>query len=43
MITGIINSTSGNVIVDNLDVSKNNDEVKKTIGFLTGSGSCTSF
>ena len=37
MIAGIINPTSGNAIVDNLDISKNNDEVKKRIGFLTGS------
>lgn len=37
MIAGIINPTSGTAIVDGIDVSKGNDEVKKRIGFLTGS------
>ena len=37
MIAGIINPTSGNAIVDNVDISQGNDEVKKRIGFLTGS------
>ncbi len=37
MISGIINPTSGTAIVDNIDISKGNDEVKKRIGFLTGS------
>jgi len=37
MIAGIINPTSGTAIVDNIDISKGNDEVKKHIGFLTGS------
>lgn len=37
MIAGIINPTSGNAIVDNIDISQGNDEVKKRIGFLTGS------
>ena len=37
MIAGIINPTSGNAIVDGVDISQGNDEVKKRIGFLTGS------
>ncbi len=37
MIAGIINPTSGTAIVDNIDISQGNDEVKKRIGFLTGS------
>ncbi|WP_394973482.1 ABC transporter ATP-binding protein [uncultured Croceitalea sp.] len=37
MIAGIINPTSGNAVVDNVDISQGNDEVKKRIGFLTGS------
>lgn len=37
MIAGIINPTSGNAVVDGVDISKGNDEVKKRIGFLTGS------
>lgn len=37
MIAGIINPTSGRAIVDGLDISNGNDEVKKRIGFLTGS------
>lgn len=37
MIAGIINPTSGTAIVDGVDISKGNDEVKKRIGFLTGS------
>ena len=37
MIAGIINPTSGTAIVDGIDISKGNDEVKKRIGFLTGS------
>jgi len=37
MISGIINPTSGNAIVDHVDISQGNDEVKKRIGFLTGS------
>ncbi|MEE9363910.1 MAG: ATP-binding cassette domain-containing protein [Cellulophaga sp.] len=37
MIAGIINPTSGTAIVDNVDVSKGSEEVKKRIGFLTGS------
>ncbi len=37
MIAGIIDPTSGNAIVDNIDISRGNDEVKKRIGFLTGS------
>lgn len=37
MIAGIINPTSGSAIVDGVDISQGNDEVKKRIGFLTGS------
>ena len=37
MIAGIINPTSGTAIVDGVDISQGNDEVKKRIGFLTGS------
>ncbi len=37
MIAGIINPTSGSAIVGGIDISKGNDEVKKRIGFLTGS------
>ena len=37
MIAGIINPTSGSAIVDDVDISQGNDEVKKRIGFLTGS------
>ena len=37
MIAGIINPTTGTAIVDNIDISRGNDEVKKRIGFLTGS------
>lgn len=37
MIAGIINPTSGSAIVGGVDISKGNDEVKKRIGFLTGS------
>ncbi len=37
MIAGIINPSSGTAIVDGIDISKGNDEVKKRIGFLTGS------
>lgn len=37
MIAGIINPTSGSAIVDNVDISQGNEEVKKRIGFLTGS------
>ncbi len=37
MIAGIINPSSGTAIVDHIDISENNDEVKKHIGFLTGS------
>jgi len=37
MIAGIINPTSGTAIVDGIDISKGNEEVKKRIGFLTGS------
>ncbi len=37
MIAGIISPTSGTAIVDNIDISQGNDEVKKRIGFLTGS------
>ncbi|MFK7812230.1 MAG: ABC transporter ATP-binding protein [Maribacter sp.] len=37
MIAGIINPTSGSAIVDGVDISEGNDEVKKRIGFLTGS------
>lgn len=37
MIAGIINPTSGTAIVDGIDISKGNEEVKKSIGFLTGS------
>lgn len=37
MIAGIINPTSGSAIVDGVDISQGNNEVKKRIGFLTGS------
>ena len=37
MIAGIINPTSGTAIVDGVDISQGYDEVKKRIGFLTGS------
>ncbi|WP_298473645.1 ATP-binding cassette domain-containing protein [uncultured Maribacter sp.] len=37
MIAGIINPTSGSAIVDNYDISQGSNEVKKRIGFLTGS------
>ncbi|PCJ97930.1 MAG: ABC transporter ATP-binding protein [Flavobacteriaceae bacterium] len=37
MIAGIINPTSGTVIVDQANLSEGNDEIKKRIGFLTGS------
>ena len=37
MIAGIINPTSGSAIVDGVDISQGNDQVKKRIGFLTGS------
>lgn len=37
MIAGIINPTSGTAIVDGVDISQGNNEVKKRIGFLTGS------
>jgi len=37
IIAGIINATSGTAIVDNVDVTKDGEEVKKHIGFLTGS------
>lgn len=37
MIAGIIKPTSGTAIVDGIDISKGNDEVKKRVGFLTGS------
>lgn len=37
MIAGIINPTSGTAIVDGIDISRGNNEVKKRIGFLTGS------
>ncbi len=37
MIAGIINPSSGTAFVDNVDISKGNEEVKKHIGFLTGS------
>ena len=34
MIAGIINPTTGTAIVDNIDISQGNDEVKKRIGFF---------
>lgn len=37
MIAGIIKPTSGSAIVDGVDISEGNAEVKKRIGFLTGS------
>lgn len=37
MIAGIINPTSGTAIVDNYDISQGSNELKKRIGFLTGS------
>ncbi|MGB5555109.1 MAG: ATP-binding cassette domain-containing protein [Flavobacteriaceae bacterium] len=37
MIAGIIKPTSGTAIVDNVDISIDNEKVKKHIGFLTGS------
>lgn len=37
MIAGIINPTSGTAIVDGVDIANANNEVKKRIGFLTGS------
>ena len=37
MIAGIIKPTSGTAIVDDVDISKAGDNVKKKIGFLTGS------
>ena len=37
MIAGIINPTLGTAIVDGIDISNGNEEVKKRIGFLTGS------
>lgn len=37
MIAGIINPTSGTAVVDGIDISQGNDDVKKRIGFLTGS------
>jgi len=37
MIAGIINPTSGNAIVDDVDIAAKGDDVKKRIGFLTGS------
>jgi len=37
MIAGIIKPTSGHAVVDHVDISTGNDEVKKRIGFLTGS------
>jgi len=37
IIAGIINPTSGTAVVDNVDISEGNEEVKKHIGFLTGS------
>jgi sodium transport system ATP-binding protein len=37
MIAGIIKPTSGTAIVDGVDILKDSDEVKKHIGFLTGS------
>lgn len=37
MIAGIINPTSGTAVVDGVDISQGNDEVKKRVGFLTGS------
>ncbi|MEM1259781.1 MAG: ATP-binding cassette domain-containing protein, partial [Bacteroidota bacterium] len=37
MIAGLIQPTSGSAIVDDVDISKGNNEVKKRIGFLTGS------
>ncbi|WP_394747331.1 ABC transporter ATP-binding protein [Spongiimicrobium salis] len=37
MIAGIINPSSGTAIVDNVNISQGSDEVKKRIGFLTGS------
>lgn len=37
MISGIINPTSGSAIVDNYNISEGSNEVKKRIGFLTGS------
>lgn len=37
MIAGIINPTSGTAIVDGVDINNAGEEVKKRIGFLTGS------
>ncbi len=37
MIAGIIDPTAGSAVVDHVDISQGNDEVKKRIGFLTGS------
>lgn len=37
MIAGIIKPSSGSAIVAGVDISKGNNEVKKRIGFLTGS------
>ncbi|NHF58371.1 ATP-binding cassette domain-containing protein [Flavobacteriaceae bacterium TP-CH-4] len=37
IIAGIINPSSGTAIVDGIDISNGNHEVKKRIGFLTGS------
>ncbi len=37
MIAGIINPSSGTAIVDNIDIAQADGEVKKRIGFLTGS------
>ena len=37
IIAGIINASSGTAIVDQVDISNGNEEVKKHIGFLTGS------
>lgn len=37
MIAGIINPSSGNATVDGINLSEGNNEVKKRIGFLTGS------
>ncbi len=37
IIAGIINPSSGTAIVDNVDISKGNEDVKNHIGFLTGS------
>lgn len=37
MIAGIIKPTSGTAVVDNIAIAKGNNEVKKRIGFLTGS------